>query len=932
MNVIFLYKLINISMKIRNIISILIFLICTYPGSAQRGSFNDGQMLLTYSKVGITEIISRNDKYNANAISGGGHLGSPLVKYKYANGDWLDLFQGESRLFVDEEKNELHYTDSIPGMPMYMKQSFKLEDGILDWNISIKNQLDFPVIIGDLAIPFPWKRPEGRNPEDIFEKGFTKHHYISGDASFIFFSKPSGNPPFLILTVKPGTQFEYFNSEGGYKAFIHSFLSGNNETRGNWRQKHTSVTLNKKGIRGDSLSYGFRLQWTDSYDGLRNILYKEGLLDIRVVPGMTVPNNLFARFSIHTQKNINSINAEFPDQTIIQYLGEPKPDHHIYEVKFHNLGENMITISYGNNQNTYLEFFSTEDLETLIKKRSSFIVNKQQHVDKTKWYDGLYSVYDMKNKVLRGPDNTDGYDHWWGYVLACDDPALCKAPYVAAKNVKFPDDEEISSVEYYIENFVWGGLQRTDEEKPYPYGIYGTPNWKVNRDPLARAGIKNVNLDKMNVWRSYDYPHMVMLYFHMFEIAEKYPDKVKNLNAEEYLERAWQTARAYFIYPYEILPWYDTYKWGCYNELVILELISVLENKGYEAKANFLRGEWEKKAKYFIYDDEFPYRSEYATDRTAFESAYALSKYASLNKMEPDTLLWWDKKLEKWYSHPNVNQKDALEFMEKQNMANLSCRGWLETKYYLLGSDFTSSSDRHTLSYMAKMGGWAILDYALNFSKEPYDYIQLGYASYLSSWALMNSGTKESNYGFWYPGVENDGAMGWAFTSEKFARAWIRKDVPRGAWHYDGEADLGNGAAIRTATTILTNDPLFGWFCYGGIMKEENKFFEILPRDGIRQRLDILSENKNIHIELDRDGYSKQQSIIINKAFNEIAFKLENRTNDQHITKLKIKTKSRGNVRVKQANKWIDGKKIGAEWCFDLFVNSPNPDIKIFLK
>ena len=41
---------------------------------------------------------------------------------------------------------------------------------------------------------------------------------------------------------------------------------------------------------------------------------------------------------------------------------------------------------------------------------------------------------------------------------------------------------EIDAVEYYIKNFVWGGLQRTDTETPYAYGVYGTPNWKVNRD------------------------------------------------------------------------------------------------------------------------------------------------------------------------------------------------------------------------------------------------------------------------------------------------------------------------------------------------------------------------------------------------------------------------------------------------------------------
>ena len=41
------------------------------------------------------------------------------------------------------------------------------------------------------------------------------------------------------------------------------------------------------------------------------------------------------------------------------------------------------------------------------------------------------------------------------------------------------------------------------------------------------------------------------------------------------------------------------------------------------------------------------------------------------------------------------------------------------------------------------------------------DWLQLGYASYLSSWSLVNSGRAETNYGFWFPGKENDGAAGW---------------------------------------------------------------------------------------------------------------------------------------------------------------------------
>ena len=44
----------------------------------------------------------------------------------------------------------------------------------------------------------------------------------------------------------------------------------------------------------------------------------------------------------------------------------------------------------------------------------------------------------------------------------------------------------------------------------------------------------------------------------------------------------------------------------------------------------------------------------------------------------------------------------------------------------------------------------------------PTDYLRLGYASSLSSWALVNSGTPESGFGHWFPSANNDGAAGGA--------------------------------------------------------------------------------------------------------------------------------------------------------------------------
>ena len=160
------------------------------------------------------------------------------------------------------------------------------------------------------------------------------------------------------------------------------------EKRGTWRQPHTSLTLGPAGSKDARAEYGFAFHWASSYDDLRNILYDSGLFDIRVVPGMTIPTDLTARFAIRTRAHIESIEPEFPDQTKITSFGQRRPGGHLYEAAFQRLGENQLVIHHDGGQRTYLEFFVTEPIETLIKKRASFIIDKQQIRDPSKWKTG----------------------------------------------------------------------------------------------------------------------------------------------------------------------------------------------------------------------------------------------------------------------------------------------------------------------------------------------------------------------------------------------------------------------------------------------------------------------------------------------------------------------------------------------------------------
>lgn len=770
-----------------------------------------------------------------------------------------------------------------PIKDLLASETFRLQNDALSWTISLKNSTAHEIEVGDLALPLPFNTQYVWDKTETYTKRLIPHTLIAGNGSFLFWMRTNAEGPYLVMVPAGGCGLEYFEPQrfgSGATYYIHSAASGE-ELRakgGTWRLPNTKLVLKPNGQSGDSASCQFRFRWAKDYAAVREVLYEEGLFDVNVVPGTTVPTDLSAMFSLRTHGAIHSVVPEFAKDTSIEYLGEHGTGVHVYKARFSHLGENQLKVEYGDGRYLSLEFFVTEPLETLFKKRASFLVSHEQLNDPSKWYNSAFSQWDMKHEILRSPDDLDGLQ---SYAMTSDDPALGKAPYLAGKNVFYPLQSEIDAVEAYLRNFVWGGLQQTDKE-PYPYSIYGIPDWKTNRESL-----KDDPSGKKHVWRIYDYPHLILLYYNMYELASLYPSKVKYLDRDGYLERALGTAKAFFTVPMEIVQW-SAYETGTYNELVIPDLIEALRNNGHYDQADWLRAAWEKKVKHFINDHPYLFGSEYPFDSTGFESTHAFAKYAMNRVPKPGDAVPTDVPSEDF--RRSVKYDDASAFLEEQMKLNLACRGWLETAYYYLGSDYRGSGpSSYTLSYMAQMGGWAISDYALYFAKDPASYLRLGYASYLSSWALLNSGTAESNYGYWFPGKNNDGGAGGGFESRPWGRAWLGdKEMGRGSWWYSGEIDLGFSGALRSAATVVAEDPIFGLIAYGGDLAAGKEQIRVVPKDGLRVRFHILRGGQRLHILLGRDGFAKGQAVSFDATLTAIQFSVENRAASAHETMIQV--------------------------------------------
>ena len=810
--------------------------------------------LLEFDGGALTSLRFAGDAFPTNYVATGQKLGHVEIAWRRPNGPWQKFHSAEAT--ASQGSAGTYQARDDRGDTLGVSVRLEPQNSVLRWTIALSNHSSDPIEVGDVALPLPMHSSfNGKEPPTA---SVLKHSFISGHGSFLFWMRSNSVGPYLVMTPERDTSLEYWDhvprakgERPEFRAYIHSVAVGDavQAAGGRWRQPRTSVTLAPAGKAG----YAFQLAWAPDYAGVRQRLVDAGAIDVEIAPGMTVPADLFSCIAVRSLDPINSVAAEHPEQTTIESLGE-KDGRRLYRVKLNRLGENMLTVTHGSGRTTRLEFFACEPLETLIHKRAAFIA-KHQVRDASKWYNGLLAEWNMDSQVQLGPDNYDRIKGWRIYEVTCDDPGLSKPAYLASKNAEYPNQAEVEALDYYIEHFVWGGLQRTTEETD-SYGIYGIPDWKQNRDSSDPG-----NKGKRHIWRAYDYPHIVVMYFSMYRIARDYPGMKMKLDRATYLERAYGTALGMFTIPMRVTEW-SAYETGFYNEVVIPQLIEELDLDGKHDEAAQLRTHWEKKVAFFVSGGPNLFGSEYAFDSTGFESTQAIARYALDH---PTT--------------PGITPEAAAKFAMTQIQANLFCRGVIEKAYYYYGSDYRGGAgDSFTLSYMSPMGGWGVLNHALYDRSVPDATIRLGYASFLSSWSLMNTGTRESGFGYWFPGEANDGGTGGGFEPAAYGMTWLGQPHHRGSWYYSCETDLGYCGALRTAATIVADDPVFGRFCFGGEMRAEKTSLYIVPRDGVRRRLHLRTAGQQIDLELSGARFAKEEPIQWSTGQQEFFFTLETET------------------------------------------------------
>ncbi len=190
-----------------------------------------GSWKVHYDNKGLSGLANPDDPYGADMITTGQHL-RLVLRYRYNGGDWRENFAPILR----SASNALIYTSSADNLKV--TQRFQTNGDALDWTIELTPIGNLPVEIGDLGIQIPVPGPGVARILVAFTSAvFLRHQFVEGMAPFFTMCGPAASPPFLVVTLQPGTKLEYFSGagRGDSTLFVHSALSGSSETNGTWR-------------------------------------------------------------------------------------------------------------------------------------------------------------------------------------------------------------------------------------------------------------------------------------------------------------------------------------------------------------------------------------------------------------------------------------------------------------------------------------------------------------------------------------------------------------------------------------------------------------------------------------------------------------------------------------------------------------------------
>ncbi len=454
-----------------------------------------------------------------------------------------------------------------------------------------------------------------RIQKQYHEQKVMAHHYMGGHSSYVLIQRPLGDAPFLLLHTMQDTAFECVyrdDSSFGEKVYwwdgpnilaVHSWATKNLRgwKKNPWINGHTSLVLQP----GEKWSCQLRFVYVESYEAIREELYKAGNIGIRILPAMVIQEGADAYVELKTKSEVDKI--DFLSDNITIKERKRVDDKTLLTLSFKGRGQKSLRLRYAGRW-TSLHFYCIEEIAQLLKARARFIVDRE-------FYENPDDPYHHHHMFLP-------FDHRTGSTFLDSDEVsevggsdaefgFSEPLFLAEKNVYYPSAKEVATLEAYIDDCLFKYIQNFET-----FAVRASLRWKLRypSSPWSHWTVERAEA----TYRSYNYAHVMNIYHAMYRIGRLY-GLLTRKSPEAYLKMSYRTC----LYMFQTVPWGRIGVMGGSNALNILD---DLEKEGWQEEYRDLLEQIRKCTEVFV-TDPYPYSSEYPADTTAQEQVYFFTRY-----------------------------------------------------------------------------------------------------------------------------------------------------------------------------------------------------------------------------------------------------------------------------------------------------------------
>ena len=664
-------------------------------------------------------------------------------------------------------------------------------DAIL-WTITLHNCSQAQVEIGELGLPITLNtnysigdEKQGFNHRSVdstkyvFEQRVIESSFVSGHSSYILVTRASGKGDHVLIVPQDDTALEAISGYGLFPdtemmkgAGSMFYLFSKATAIEPWYNGHCSLTL----APDEKRTFAFTMCRVKDHTDISDELYENGNVAVKIVPGMVLPVGTTAHLMLRCKKSITAIEAaDGIDVEPVATMG----DRHTYTVCLTAMGEQKVTIRYGDGEWTNLVFNGIAAIETLMKARAKFIVENQRVEDPNDLCHYSFRIWNNEAERLIVEEEAPCGSIDMG---GSDDRCFAPPIFLAGKNAYYPDEQEIHALDEFIENFLYGKLQDKD-------------NYQVLNSLI---GLREGSWRRWDyVWRIYNYPHVYNVYYQMYRITKLHGIQTSR-EPLEYLKLAYHTAFAsYQDSTYESV--YETKNYIDYHRgnmskthapmgsPILTHLLKSLKTEGMHTEYRTLLDAIEGCLPFFL-EEEYPFASEYCFDHASKAALYYLAQVADdepLKKRTVQTILASRDATPMWFSYCT-------------NMRYIGCYPTPLLARPLFDK-YEQTGDLH--------------------------YLQKAYGATLAVWSCVDPSGKG------YNGRE------WRFNPPK--KGHPEYNYYRNGC-FSGEVGMGLYGNLSMLKSYLVQDPDFGLVGYGCAVAETPDDYTLMPQDGLGIRASFV--------------------------------------------------------------------------------------------